>query len=365
MNCPNCGAPVSNEDKFCIKCGFRLTATKSFCKSCGTELTPGTKFCPKCGQPVSSENSPTQIQQNNTNENTGFKPVPGVSASIEPPRKRKGKIILFIVLGILFLGIIRACLGGNGDKEEAKSTEETTEASTEVVTEDSSVFESETVESTSEETSTMVTTTEAPTTEELTTEAPTTEEITTVEPTTEEPTTKEPTTEEPTTPEPTTEPTTPEPTTETPTTPAPTTEPPTTQAKTIPPVTTQGLTYTTNDKSGAKAGSTGLFAYEGKERGQYAIYVVIDFDHSYVYFFTEGNGSTTVDRAPITSGNLNDGLFVKYTVGNDSWIENFHFKWANMPDTLVHVLDGDAIEYIPTSLSHCIDIINSRTVIDY
>ncbi|MBR1891048.1 MAG: SPFH domain-containing protein [Clostridia bacterium] len=46
--CPNCGQPVSAEDKFCSHCGTKLDA-KTFCPSCGMETPSGAAFCSQCG----------------------------------------------------------------------------------------------------------------------------------------------------------------------------------------------------------------------------------------------------------------------------------------------------------------------------
>jgi hypothetical protein len=46
--CPNCGARVSGEAKFCPECGQALTANLT-CPNCGHESPAGTKFCAECG----------------------------------------------------------------------------------------------------------------------------------------------------------------------------------------------------------------------------------------------------------------------------------------------------------------------------
>lgn len=46
--CPNCGATVSEESKFCNKCGSSLSE-KLKCEKCGTENNTGDAFCANCG----------------------------------------------------------------------------------------------------------------------------------------------------------------------------------------------------------------------------------------------------------------------------------------------------------------------------
>lgn len=63
MQCPKCGAPLNDGQKFCTKCGQKLIVTQpnsnstiakaSACPKCGAPVNPGQKFCTKCGQPMS------------------------------------------------------------------------------------------------------------------------------------------------------------------------------------------------------------------------------------------------------------------------------------------------------------------------
>ncbi len=48
--CPNCGATVSDNAKFCINCGNKLEIQKqTFCIQCGCQLPVDAKFCMNCG----------------------------------------------------------------------------------------------------------------------------------------------------------------------------------------------------------------------------------------------------------------------------------------------------------------------------
>ncbi len=46
--CPDCGASVSANAKFCPECGKQLP-TQKFCSNCGAKLSGNAKFCSECG----------------------------------------------------------------------------------------------------------------------------------------------------------------------------------------------------------------------------------------------------------------------------------------------------------------------------
>ncbi|MBN1219503.1 MAG: zinc ribbon domain-containing protein [Anaerolineae bacterium] len=46
--CPNCGASLKPNAKFCGECGTAIK-TQKFCVECGAELEGTVKFCPECG----------------------------------------------------------------------------------------------------------------------------------------------------------------------------------------------------------------------------------------------------------------------------------------------------------------------------
>ena len=48
LHCPNCGAVVRAEDKFCWNCGAKLVYTYK-CPNCGAEVSSEDKFCRNCG----------------------------------------------------------------------------------------------------------------------------------------------------------------------------------------------------------------------------------------------------------------------------------------------------------------------------
>ena len=49
MRCPRCGEENRSTASFCVTCGARLGID---CTQCGAALTPQNKFCPDCGHPV-------------------------------------------------------------------------------------------------------------------------------------------------------------------------------------------------------------------------------------------------------------------------------------------------------------------------
>lgn len=58
--CPNCGANLAIDAKFCDRCGIPIGVSqeenggqpsKVFCKNCGKELASGARFCDGCGVP--------------------------------------------------------------------------------------------------------------------------------------------------------------------------------------------------------------------------------------------------------------------------------------------------------------------------
>lgn len=59
--CPNCGADIPDDRRFCASCGSPIPqpeapvaeAEKKFCHNCGAELAADSLFCEKCGKRVS------------------------------------------------------------------------------------------------------------------------------------------------------------------------------------------------------------------------------------------------------------------------------------------------------------------------
>lgn len=147
---------------------------------------------------------------------------------------------------------------------------------------------------------------------------------------------------------------TPEPTTDV--TPTPTPEPPKQN---------KSLFYTTNDKKTAKDGNAGKYAYI-KMSSEYAIYYIIAFDEGYVYRFLDGNGDETCDRLPITGGTLNDVIILTYHDGGTEWQNALSFKYKRQPGTLIlQDYDYSTYRFDPTDLNHALELLSTKTIIDY
>lgn len=71
-----------------------------FCPNCGNEIKPGAKFCNGCGQPVVVKN-----EEDNNPKVIDVKEQPA-KKSVE--KKYTGFIVLLVVLGIVFVGLVVA-----------------------------------------------------------------------------------------------------------------------------------------------------------------------------------------------------------------------------------------------------------------
>lgn len=158
--CPNCGAVLKPNARFCSKCGTSLAepakpqpdvtaepapkpapGPKSFCKNCGTQLKPGAKFCPICGTSTSKDATPTGRDPEIKHPVDGD---PGKKHPIDdstpddkskPKKKKKPLLIVILILVVLLLlaggafvldkmGIIDLPIGESIISKPAESTEE-------------------------------------------------------------------------------------------------------------------------------------------------------------------------------------------------------------------------------------------------
>lgn len=170
------------------------------------------------------------------------------------------------------------------------------------------------------------------------------------------------------TPSPTSEPTpipTPSPTSTPTTVPTSSPSPSPSPSPTSIPTSKPSVSYSTNDRNTAKKGNSGVFSYRNMG-GLYYIYYIIDFDEGYVYYFCDGDGSTTCDRVKMVSGDLNSVLIITYHDGEDTWSYGLHFKWKNQPDHLV-VQDEDGFDwdYYTTNLKDALALRDKKTIYNY
>ena len=56
IKCPNCGADVKANAKFCPECGKKIEQESKKCPNCGAEVKANAKFCPECGKKLTEEN---------------------------------------------------------------------------------------------------------------------------------------------------------------------------------------------------------------------------------------------------------------------------------------------------------------------
>ena len=93
VECPRCGAMVSDKAKKCVHCGeVLIPEEKKYCMECGAELIEGMSECPNCGCP-GEEQLNAQL-----NEKPQKVEVTGVKVT------RKIKIIIGIAIAVLILG---------------------------------------------------------------------------------------------------------------------------------------------------------------------------------------------------------------------------------------------------------------------
>lgn len=64
MDCPVCGLPVKEGERFCNACGSKLPhiVKQSFCPICGNTLLEGAKACSLCGTPVAGNEETTAAE---------------------------------------------------------------------------------------------------------------------------------------------------------------------------------------------------------------------------------------------------------------------------------------------------------------
>lgn len=129
--------------------------------------------------------------------------------------------------------------------------------------------------------------------------------------------------------------------------------------------TKKSLYYTTNDEESVKNGDSGVYAYV-KKGNEYDIYVIVDFDEGYIYYFAHGQGDVNCDKIKITSGNLKDEVVFTYDDGDMQWQEGFCFRNWSTPDKGYWIdHNGFKYEYEATDLISALALRDSKNIIDY
>ena len=129
--------------------------------------------------------------------------------------------------------------------------------------------------------------------------------------------------------------------------------------------TSKTVDYSTNDYETAKDGNTGVYSYK-RSGSNYDIYLIIDFDEGYIYYFTEGNGEETCDKMAIDSGDLNSMLFFYFVDGEDVALYTVYFAWQRRPEHLIYRdEDGFEWDYYSTNLNRALNLRDSKEIYDY
>ena len=87
-NCPNCGAQIADDSRFCSECGKEI-AQANVCPHCGANVGKSDAFCQNCGKNLKETFTIEQIVYNEEQPKSGFK-----------------KYLPYIIGGILLLGIV-------------------------------------------------------------------------------------------------------------------------------------------------------------------------------------------------------------------------------------------------------------------
>jgi predicted nucleic acid-binding Zn ribbon protein len=132
VNCPSCGSPINQSQKFCGVCGLNLESAvqqkAAACPTCGLPISPGQQFCGSCGTKLSSiSQQPPQMAQPaipkdtpaatpSTPTTTGVAPIAAASAPPEANQtttpRRHGILsttaVIFQIFGwiILVFGVL-------------------------------------------------------------------------------------------------------------------------------------------------------------------------------------------------------------------------------------------------------------------
>ena len=127
-----------------------------------------------------------------------------------------------------------------------------------------------------------------------------------------------------------------------------------------------GLYYTTNSRDDFKDGDHGVYCYS-RLAGSYKIYIIIDFDEGYIYYFCHGNGDEVCDRCEIDSGDLNSLCYFTYHFDDgEEVLYAVNWSWKRTPNHLVFQSEfGESWDYYPENLENAIELRDTKEIIDY
>ena len=124
INCPSCGSPINESQKFCGVCGLNLESIvkkqTNACPTCGLPISPGQQFCGSCGTklaaveqqpPPETQPTPTQSISQNATAAAEASPATVATKQATTPRRRgilNAAAIVFQIFGwiILVFGIL-------------------------------------------------------------------------------------------------------------------------------------------------------------------------------------------------------------------------------------------------------------------
>ncbi|MGN0687108.1 MAG: zinc-ribbon domain-containing protein [Oscillospiraceae bacterium] len=142
MKCSKCGAPVTEDAKFCLECGAPVeTPSAVKCPLCGGDNPPESRFCAVCGAKMykaaetSSLPTPEYAAERAIPAEGGFSAQQSSAAAVKPIRKKRTALwvvlsvlavlaICGVIIGLFFRGLFLNLILGNGryaSQLEAKS----------------------------------------------------------------------------------------------------------------------------------------------------------------------------------------------------------------------------------------------------
>ena len=107
INCPECGAEVSDKAEKCPKCAFPIKdSAQKRCPECGTQVSSNAVKCPKCAFPFKMTDEKPMPISNNTKTEVIVKSKEGCFLQT----LNVGCMIVAVVIGLIVLiFLLRFC----------------------------------------------------------------------------------------------------------------------------------------------------------------------------------------------------------------------------------------------------------------